>query len=216
MRTFVWGIGACALAAVAGLSSCSSGTATTATTALKVSATNYVTIPPVQSTVGPPTSAVGGIQPQHTYTIQQGDYPIGVAKKFNVNYKDLLDINGWTLDQIQAEWPGPNKTIIIPAGGTLEGQSLPTTTVAGKPAGPTTTGKAGATAKSTTTLKGGQSNCPAGSYTVAKGDYPGGVAKKFDTTVDALNAANANTKGYSSFYEGLVIVIPAKTTPNCK
>ena len=30
-------------------------------------------------------------------------------------------------------------------------------------------------------------------------------------TVEALDAANAGTDGYSSFYPGLVIVIPAKT-----
>ena len=34
------------------------------------------------------------------------------------------------------------------------------------------------------------------------------VAEKFDVTVEALDAANANTNGYSSFYPGLKIVIP--------
>jgi len=36
------------------------------------------------------------------------------------------------------------------------------------------------------------------------------VAEKFDVTVEALNAANAATTGYSAFYVGLEIVIPAK------
>ena len=36
------------------------------------------------------------------------------------------------------------------------------------------------------------------------------MAEKFDVTVDALDAANAGTPGYSAFYPGLEIVIPAK------
>ena len=55
--------------------------------------------------------------------------------------------------------------------------------------------------------------CSPGTYTVEEGDYPIGVAEKFDVTIDALNTANASTAGYSSFYPGLEIVIPAAT--NC-
>ena len=44
-----------------------------------------------------------------------------------------------------------------------------------------------------------------------EGDYLGKVASKFDVTVGALDAANASTPGYSSFYVGLEIVIPAKS-----
>ena len=41
-----------------------------------------------------------------------------------------------------------------------------------------------------------------------EGDYPGLVATKLDTTVGKLNSANSATKGYSSFYVGLVINVP--------
>ena len=40
------------------------------------------------------------------------------------------------------------------------------------------------------------------------GLFPGLVAKKFDVTVSALNAANQSTKYYSSFAVGIKIVIP--------
>ena len=53
--------------------------------------------------------------------------------------------------------------------------------------------------------------CSAGTYTLEAGDYPIGVAEKFDITLDALNAANASTPGYSTFYPSLQIVIPAAT-----
>ena len=50
--------------------------------------------------------------------------------------------------------------------------------------------------------------CVEGTYTIQKGDIPINVAKKFDLTVDQLNAANANTKGYKAFAIGAKIIIP--------
>ena len=58
----------------------------------------------------------------------------------------------------------------------------------------------------TSTVLGGP--CDPGTYTLEEGDYPGGVAEKFDVSVEALNEANAATEGYSAFYVGLDIVIP--------
>ena len=49
-------------------------------------------------------------------------------------------------------------------------------------------------------------------YEVVSGDVPVNVAKKFGVTLDALNLANAETAGYSSFYVGLKIKIPAGAT----
>ena len=63
----------------------------------------------------------------------------------------------------------------------------------------------------TETIPDAGDNCSQGTYTIVEGDYIGKVASKFDVTVDALNAANASTPGYSSFYVGLEIVIPAKS-----
>jgi len=58
-------------------------------------------------------------------------------------------------------------------------------------------------------------NCDQGTYTIVAGDVPSKVANKFDVTVEALNAANSGTSGYSSFYVGLEIVIPAKDPSAC-
>ena len=54
--------------------------------------------------------------------------------------------------------------------------------------------------------------CAPSDYTIAPGDVPLTVAKKFDTTLDALNQANADNAGYAKFYVGAVIKIPGKTT----
>ena len=66
----------------------------------------------------------------------------------------------------------------------------------------------------TTTIAGGQSACAPGEYTILAEDTSRvKVAKKLDTTVDALDAANASTNGYKSFFPGLKIKTPPKA--NC-
>ena len=60
-----------------------------------------------------------------------------------------------------------------------------------------------------TTLPAEGSLSPVGQeYTVVAGDVPVNIAKRYGITVDALNLANADTPGYSSFYVDLVIKIP--------
>jgi len=46
-------------------------------------------------------------------------------------------------------------------------------------------------------------------YTIKAGDVPFTVAKRYSVGLDALNLANADTPGYSAFYVGLKIKIPA-------
>jgi LysM repeat protein len=204
------------LAAVAGalvLSACTGDDAAPAgVTVVTVGATNFVTIPPVSSTIPPVTvapDAPGTVQEFETpYTIQEGDYPSTIAGDWKVPFEELMAANGWTLadNGIVPEWPGVGAEIIIPAGATVPGDPIPGLT-------PTTTVGSGATASNTTvapttppTTAG--PDCTPGEYTIVENDVPSKVADKFDVTVGALNAANANTRGYSSFYVGLKIVIP--------
>ena len=53
-------------------------------------------------------------------------------------------------------------------------------------------------------------NCGAGEHTVEAGDIRSRVAEKYDVTVEALNAANANNPAYSQFIPGPDIIIPGK------
>jgi len=55
----------------------------------------------------------------------------------------------------------------------------------------------------------GQTSPTEQEYTIQSGDYEGKVADRFGITVDELRAANVATPGYSAFYEGLKIKIPA-------
>jgi LysM repeat protein len=120
--------------------------------------------------------------------------------------EDLVAINGWTLAGGQVpefNALAPGAIMKLPPNWTEPGTA------------PETTPETGTTpsAESTTTVAGGGSTCAGGDYTIVEGDYLGKVAKKLDTTVEALNAANANTAGYSAFYPGLKIKTPPKA--NC-
>ena len=71
----------------------------------------------------------------------------------------------------------------------------------------------------TTTTVAGQPGPPAGSvttevteYKIQANDVPFTVANKFGITVDELALANVDTQGYSAFYVGLKIKIPAGAT----
>jgi len=187
-----WSIGAALL-----LGACGEASSGSNSSVLNLDGSNYATLPPAQSTTSSSSSVPAGPQPgEQEYTVQAGDFPIAVAKKFGVS----LD----ALNQANAATPGysvfyQGLKIRIPAGGT---PAASTTTVAGS--GTTVAG-------ATTTLAGGGGTCAAGSYTIKDGDYPIKVAKNFNVTVAQLDAANANTAGYSAFYVGLKIVIPPKS-----
>jgi LysM repeat protein len=197
---------------VALLASCgaTNGSAPNQTT-LDLTSTNYVTVTQTPTTLVSTTLAgqpanPGAVHPeQGSYVIANGDLPSTIAHKFKVKFTDLMSINAWTLVGNQVpEFPAVGATIIFPPGWTEPGTatSAPTDTSGG-----TTPPSA-----TTTTIAGGQSTCAAGEYTIVAGDYLGKVAKKLNTTVAELDAANTNTAGYKSFYPGLKIKTPPKAS----
>ena len=87
----------------------------------------------------------------------------------------------------------------------------PTTTL--DPNAPTTPPATDAAGGVVTTVAGGTlpppGDCVPGKYTIQESDTARvRVARKFDVTVEALDAANANTPGYGAFFAGLEIIIP--------
>jgi len=204
----------------AGLASCGGddGGSAATTVAATIGATNFVTVPPATTTTVDPavptTTPPGG---EFQYVVQAGDYPSTIATKFGVPFQELLTVNGWTLEGQQVpQFTGAGQTITIPAGGTAPaegagaGGTTATTAAAGAGGAATTAAGAGATTTVPTTSGSGD-NCAPGTYTILAEDTSRlRVAQKFDVTVEALDAANAGTNGYSAFYPGLEIVIPAK------
>jgi LysM repeat protein len=184
-------------------------------TSLDLTSTNYVTVTQTPTTIATttlPGANPGTVHPEEgTYVVAAGDFPSIIANRYKVKFTDLLAINGWTVvgtgSSAQVpEFPAVGAVIRIPPGWTEPG-TTPDTTSASGTTGDTTPNE------TTTTVAGGQSTCASGEYTIVAGDYLGKVAKKLNTTVDALNAANASTPGYSAFYPGLKIKTPPKT--NC-
>jgi LysM repeat protein len=174
--------------------------ATQSTIDLSAASTAFVVRPPattvpVTDTSAPEAGAV--VATEQEYVVQPGDTPIGVANMFNVPVADLIAYNEWGPN----EFAYPGDTIKIPPGGTApEATVTDDAAAATDAAAPAPTG----------TIPDAGDNCDQGDYTIAEGDYEGKVATNFDVTVEALRAANASTPNYSSFYPGLVIVIPAK------
>lgn len=193
------------------LASCSNSGTSSDPTVLGLTATNYVTVTQTPTTLTPTTLpgsvvAPGTVHPEEgSYVVAAGDYPSTIARKFHVVFTDLLAINGWTLvGQVVPEFPTPGTTIRIPPNWTEPGEV------------PDTTGNTGSSppTQTTTTVAGGQPTCAPGEYTILAEDTSRTkVAKKLDTTVAALDAANVGTPGYSSFYPGLKIKTPPKA--NC-
>lgn len=147
---------------------------------------------------------VDGRAPQEQdYVLESGEYPYDVADKFDISLDALLEYNDWELDNgMVPDWPAAGETVKIPPNALIpttepsDGGSTTTTvdnTVNPRP-------------NSSSTSLGDE--CTPGSYTVEEGDYPIDVANDFDVSIDALNQANADTTGYSSFFPGLEIVIP--------
>ena len=181
-------------------------------TALGLTSTNYVTVTQTPTTLVPTTIAgapgtPGAVHPEEgTYIIVAGDFPSTIAGKFKVTLNDLIAINGWTLANGQV--PEFNSlaagaTIKLPPNWTEPG-AAPTVDPATTPTGTTPS-------EPTTTIAGGQTACAPGEYTILAEDTSRvKVAKKLDTTVAALDAANANTKGYKGFFPGLKIKTPPK------
>lgn len=192
------------------LSSCGGGEsgATQSTIDLSAASTAFVVRPP--ATTEPPADTVAEGDPDaivegtQEYTVQSGDAPYVLVTRFGISLEDLLAVNEWT---DPSQFPFPGTVILLPPGAKSVAAATATTD-----SDETTTDTSTETeAAPTETIPDAGDNCAQGTYTIVEGDYLGKVASKFDVTVDALNAANASTPGYSSFYVGLEIVIPAKS-----
>ena len=196
-----------ALVAAIVLSSCGGGEtgATQSTIDLSAASTAFVVRPP--ATTEPPVDTAAGdavVEGTQEYTVQSGDAPYVLVQRFGITLDDLLGVNEWTSPD---QFPFPGTVILIPPGAT-------SVTAAATDSSDTSTESdtsSDAEATPTETIPDAGDNCAPGTYTIVEGDYLGKVASKFDVTVEALNAANVNTSGYSAFYVGLEIVIPAKS-----
>lgn len=175
--------------AVLGLSACGTAAgAQSGATVVNLGTTNWATIPTVPPTVstipGTTLPPVPGSKTTEVteYTIKAGDNPTTVASFYLISLQELDEINanteGYDLFLIGLKIKIPVGAT-IPAADTAPGETVPAVET---------------------------QIC--GTYTLASGDFPGVVAKKFKVTVKALDAANEDTNGYGGFIVGTVINVP--------
>ena len=118
-----------------------------------------------------------------SYTVQSGDTPAGIARRFGVTVDDLLAANDLTLADATRIRAGT--VLVIPAGGS----SSSTTTAAVPPAA---------------------TPAPAVTYTLQSGDTLSSIAQRFGITVNNLLAANGLSAQDATVLQiGQVLIIPA-------
>jgi LysM repeat protein len=156
------------------------------------------------TTIAPDTAAESGISPvEQLYTVVAGDALASIANKFGITIDVLVAYNEWPEGISHPIYPGDE--IRIPPDSKIPSAADETATD-----DTSDTESTEADTESTDSPPSGSgADCETGEYTIEEGDTTRlKVAEKFDVTVEALDAANANTAGYSSFYPGLKIVIP--------
>ena len=188
------------------LASCgdSDGSAQSATT-VSIQPTSYVIREQVTTTSTPTqnsANAEGRSGVEQAYTVEAGDYPVKVATLYEVDLDELRNFNQWESDY--SDFPSVGGTVRIPPGAKFINPNAPETTE--DETEDTETDSTDDDESATSTVLAGP--CDPGTYTLESGDFPGGVAEKFDVSVEALNQANAATTGYGAFTVGLDIVIP--------
>jgi LysM repeat protein len=150
----------------------------------------------------------GGISPvEQLYIVVAGDALFSIAAKFGITADEIVAYNEWPEGQLHKFFP--DDEIRIPPNskipGTADEEDEGDTTTDGTDVDSTD-------AETDSTEAPPVADCETGDpgeYTIEEGDTTRlKVAEKFDVTVEALDAANANTDGYSQFYPGLKIVIP--------
>lgn len=178
-----------AIAGTFGLSSCGTASGSqSGATVVNLGGTNWATIPTVPVTqVTVPEVTTPPVAGEKTtiiteYELKAGDNPTSVASYWGISLQELNEVNatttGYDIFFVGLKIKIPVGAT-IPALDTAPGDTIPATEV---------------------------EIC--GDYTLASGDFPGSVAKKFNVTVKALDAANEDTNGYGGFIVGTKIKVP--------
>ena len=195
------------------IAACGSGDDETANTPLvAIQPSSYVVKEPATTTttIAPDVAAEGGISPvEQLYTVVAGDALASIASKFGITIDVLVAYNEWPEGMSHPIYP--NDEIRIPPDSKIpsaadEADEEDETATDDTSDTESTDGDTESTDAPPT---GSGADCEPGEYTIEAGDTTRlKVAEKFDVTVEALDAANAGTSGYSGFYPGLKIVIP--------
>ncbi len=137
---------------------------------------------------------------EQAYVVQSDqDVPYNIAVMFDVDLDDLRNYNGW--DENFGGFPARGGTVRIPPGAKFIDPAATTTTAA---ASETSDGRRGGDRRPPST---GDRCAP--TYVIENNDAPLVITRKFDITLDQLNAANQTTPNWPNLYTGNTINLPA-------
>ena len=91
--------------------------------------TSAAKLPPTSTLISPSATPTNTPEPTDdfviptltrpaTYTLQEGEFPYCIARRFNLNPADLIDLNGLTADELVS----PGTSLKIPQTGTWTGE----------------------------------------------------------------------------------------------
>lgn len=174
------------------------------TTLVEIQPESYHVDPPITTTTTtslPPVVPEGQVSPtEQIYVVVPGDGLSKIASKYDITLDALVNYNAWPEGIAHPIFQGDE--IKIPPNA-----KVPSLTPTTDPA----SGAGGSVPSGETPAQGTNANgddCPT-TYTIADGDTSRiKVAAKFGITYEQMDAANANTPGYSSFIVGTEITIP--------
>jgi LysM repeat protein len=136
----------------------------------------------VDSANAAPLSPASPVAAPLTYTVQAGDYLVGIASRMGVKLSALLDTNKLTVTSLIY----PGMQLLVPTGGVAPAPKTPAAGVAAAPAAPT---------------------APL-TYTVVAGDSLSGIASRMGVKMAALLTANTLTVT-SVIHPGKQLLVPA-------
>ena len=173
--------------------------ATESTIDLSEGSTAFVVRPPETTVAAETTVVPGGVSTAaQDYTIQSGDYPLKVAQQFGVTVDELVAFNEWGSAN---EFPFPGTVIKIPPGATVAGGNAHDH---GGRGGARHQGRRQATESTApaSTIPDAGDDSGAGEHIVEAVDIPISVAKKYDVTLDALDARERQQSGLRPVHPG--------------
>ena len=196
-----------ACASLFALTSCSEDGSGASASTVEIQPSSYVVKDPVTTTTAPVVAepdAEGRSAGEQSFTVQSiNDVPYRVAELYDVDLEELRNYNGW--QENFSDYPGIGEVVRIPPGARFVDPAATTTTVASE---------GDDEDEATDTTDGdGATETPAGDrcnpiYVVEAGDAPLVITRKFDITLEQLNAANTATPDWPNLYTGREIKLP--------
>ena len=189
--------------AMLGTTSCSDPDSSATASTVAIQPSSYVVKEPATTTTVPTVAepdAEGRSPVEQTFIVaSSNDVPYNIAAMYEVDLDELRRYNQWE-EGTFAGFPDVGGAVRIPPGAKFIDPAATTTTAPSDDSSDTTAAAAPEGEAS------GDRCSP--TYVIEDGDAPLVITRKFDITLDALNAVNTATPDWPNLYTGRTINLP--------